>query len=158
MKSLSLGTRIALITVLTSAVTVLILLGTAYTELLRDFERVLTQKQLIETRSLADEVNRSLETRISALQALAATLIDGEKLISKRRMDNLLGRQTSLSNYFGEGLTVMDANAVAIAENIFVPGRIGTSYADRSHFRRAIATRKPVISSQLPPTSENAAM
>ena len=149
MKSLSLGTRIALITVLTSAVTVLILLGTAYTELLRDFERVLTQKQLIETRSLADEVNRSLETRISALQALAATLTDGEKLISKRRMDNLLGRQTSLSNYFGEGLTVMDANAVAIAENIFVPGRIGTSYADRSHFRRAIATRKPVISSPI---------
>ena len=59
MKSLSLGTRIALITVLTSAVTVLILLGTAYTELLRDFERVLTQKQLIETRSLADEAQRA---------------------------------------------------------------------------------------------------
>ncbi|MCD1646109.1 ATP-binding protein [Marinobacter adhaerens] len=149
MKSLSLGTRIALITMLTSAITVLILLGTAYNELLRDFERVLSQKQLIETRSLADEVNRSLEARMTALQAFATTLTDGEKLIAQRRMNNLLGRQSSLSNYFQEGLTVMDADAVAIAENIFVPGRIGTSYADRSHFRRAMTKREPVISSPI---------
>lgn len=149
MKSLSLGTRIALITMLTSAITVLILLGTAYNELLRDFERVLSQKQLIETRSLADEVNRSLEARMTALHAFATTLTDGEKLIAQRRMNNLLGRQSSLSNYFQEGLTVMDADAVAIAENIFVPGRIGTSYADRSHFRRAMTKREPVISSPI---------
>jgi two-component system, sensor histidine kinase ChiS len=149
LKSLSLGTRIALITMLTSAITVLILLGTAYNELLRDFERVLSQKQLIETRSLADEVNRSLEARMTALQAFATTLTDGEKLIAQRRMNNLLGRQSSLSNYFQEGLTVMDADAVAIAENIFVPGRIGTSYADRSHFRRAMTKREPVISSPI---------
>lgn len=149
MKSLSLGTRIALITVLTSAVTVLILLATAYNELLRDFERVLSQKQLAETRSLADEVNRSLESRLLALEGFAATLTSGERLIPETRIKRLLGRQESLSDYFSEGLLVFDRNAVAIAENIFVPGRIGTSYADRSHFRRAIATRTPVISSPI---------
>ncbi|MDX1558153.1 MAG: ATP-binding protein [Marinobacter sp.] len=149
MKSLSLGTRIALITVLTSAVTVLILLGTAYNELLRDFERVLSQKQLAETRNLADEVNRSLETRILALQGFAATLTNGEHLIPENRIKRLLGRQEALNDYFSEGLLVLDEKAIAIAENIFVPGRIGTSYADRDHFRRAIATREPVISSPI---------
>ncbi|SNC62975.1 Signal transduction histidine kinase [Marinobacter sp. es.048] len=149
MKSLSLGTRIALITILTSAVTVLILLGTAYNELLRDFERVLSQKQSIETRALSDEVNRSLESRVTALQAFAATLTDGEKLINQSRIENLLGRQSSLSDYFQEGLLVFNHNAVAIVENTFVPGRIGTSYADRSHFQRAITEREPVISSPI---------
>ena len=149
LKRLSLGTRIALITLLTSAITVLILLGTAYNELLKDFERVLSQKQLIETRGVADEVNRSLEIRLTALQAFAATLTDGKNLIPLERINNLMGRQPTLSNYFKEGLTVMDANAVAIAENTFVPGRIGTSYADRSHFRRAMTSRQPVISSPI---------
>ncbi|TYC57048.1 HAMP domain-containing protein [Marinobacter sp. BW6] len=149
MKSLSLGTRIALITVLTSVVTVIVLLATAYNELLGDFERVLTQKQLVETQSSADQVNRSLEARLVALQAFSTTLTDGDSLVSRQQINSLLGRQTTLNDYFPEGLTIMDENAVAIAENIFVPGRIGTSYADRSHFKRALTERKPVISSPI---------
>lgn len=41
---------------------------------------------------------------------------------------------------------MFDENGVAIAENLFVPNRLGTSYADRPHFREAIGSRRPVVS------------
>ncbi|MBC7182566.1 MAG: HAMP domain-containing protein, partial [Marinobacter sp.] len=71
---------------------------------------------------------------------------DGEQRLALPRIRNLMGRQSVLEEFFREGLVVFDENGVAIAENTHVPGRLGTSYADRAHFRRAFASREPVIS------------
>lgn len=146
MRNFSLGTRVALIAVFSSIVTVLVLLATAYNGLVRDFETVLTQRQLIETETLASKVNQDLQVRLQALGAFASLLTDGEKRLALPRIRSLLGRQPALENYFGEGLVVLDENGVAIAESIHVPGRLGTSYADRAHFRQTMASREPVIS------------
>lgn len=146
MRNLALGTRVALIAVFTSILAVLVLLATAYNGLVRDFEKVLTQRQLIETETSAHEVNRDLQVRLQALEAFASLLTDGEQRLDLTRIRDLMGRQSTLEGYFREGLLVFDASGVAIAENTHVPGRIGTSYADRAHFRRAFASREPVIS------------
>ena len=146
MKNLSLGSRVALIAVFSSIVTVLVLLATAYNGLVRDFENVLTQRQLIETEASAHKVNQDLQIRLQALVGFASLLADGDKRLALPRIRNLMGRQPALESYFRQGLVVLDENGVAIAENTYVPGRLGTSYADRAHFRRAFSSRGPVIS------------
>lgn len=146
MRNLSLGSRVALIAIFSSIVTVAVLLAIAYNELVRDFEDVLTQRQLLETENSANRVNQDLQVRLQALEAFSALLTDGETLLPLPRIKNLLGRQPSLESYFQEGLVVFDEKGVAIAENVNVPGRIGTSYADRQHFRKAFVSRAPVIS------------
>lgn len=146
MRNLALGTRVALIAVFSSILAVIVLLATAYNGLVRDFEAVLTQRQLLETETSAQEVNRDLQIRLQALEAFASLLTDGEHRLALPRIRNLMGRQSVLEEFFREGLVVLDENGVAIAENTHVPGRLGTSYADRAHFRRAFASREPVIS------------
>ncbi|EHJ04593.1 integral membrane sensor signal transduction histidine kinase [Marinobacter manganoxydans MnI7-9] len=146
MRNLSIGSRVALIAVLSSFLTVVVLSATAYNELIRDFENVLTQRQLLDAESIANRVDQDLQVRIQALGAFAATLTDGKNRLSKDRIEALLGRQSALSEYFEAGLLVFDEDSVAIAENVYVPNRIGTSYADRQHFREAYKTREPVIS------------
>lgn len=146
MRNLSLGSRVALIAIFTSIITVAVLLAIAYNELVRDFENVLTQRQLLETETSANRVNQDLQVRLQALGAFAALLTDGEERLPLARLKNLIGRQPTLEAYFREGLVVFDENGVAIAESVHVPGRLGTSYADRQHFREAFATREPVIS------------
>lgn len=146
MRNLSLGSRVALIAVLSGILAVLALLAMAYTQLVRDFEEVLTQRQLLETETSANRVNQQLQVRLQALTNFASLLTDGEERIPLASIQNLLGRQPALEALFHEGLVVFDENGVAIAENVHVPGRLGTSYADRKHFREARATRRPVIS------------
>jgi signal transduction histidine kinase len=146
LRNLSLGSRVALIAIFSSIITVAVLLAIAYNELVRDFENVLTQRQLLETETSANRVNQDLQVRLQALGAFAALLTDGENRLPLARLKNLMGRQPTLEAYFREGLVVFDEDGVAIAETLHVPGRLGTSYADRQHFRDAFALREPVIS------------
>jgi len=146
LRNLSLGSRVALIAIFSSIVTVAVLLAIAYNQLVRDFENVLTQRQLLETEANANRVNQDLQVRLQALETFAALLTDGEDRLPLPRIESLVGRQPSLQSYFQEGLVVFDDNGVAIAENVHVPGRLGTSYADRQHFRTAFSSRSPVIS------------
>lgn len=146
MRNFSLGSRVAMIAVFSSILAVLALLATAYNELVRDFEEVLTQRQLLETETSASRVNQDLQLRLQALGAFASVLTDGRQRLPVERIQALLGRQTDLEAYFPAGLVIFDERGVAIAENTFVPGRLGTSYADRQHFQQALATRQPVIS------------
>lgn len=146
MNHLSLGRRVALITIVTSVVTVAALLATAYTQLVRDFEDVLTQRQVLEAEASALRVNQELQLRLQALNAFGTALSTGRALLSTDRIEALLARQDLLQNYFPEGLVVHNQRHVAIAESRFAPGRLGTSYADRPHFQAAARTRQPVIS------------
>jgi len=144
--SLSLGSRLALIILLGTIATVGSVLLVAYSALVEDFEDILTEQQLYETRRIATEVDQRLQLKLDVLAESASLLSDGNKLVSQNEIAFQLERQQLLKSLFPDGILVFDSNATAIFENIHTPGRIGTNYADRKHFRRAMESRKPVIS------------
>jgi signal transduction histidine kinase len=144
--SLSLGTRLAVIVILGSILTVGAVLAVAYNALVDDFEALLTEQQLVETRRIASEVEQRLDLKLDVLSESAAMMTDGNVLHSLAEISYQLNRQNLLRSLFPDGLVVFNAEATAIAEDIHVPGRIGTNYSDRNHFRRAILTGAPVIS------------
>ncbi|MBW0147816.1 sensor histidine kinase [Marinobacter arenosus] len=146
MSSLSLGTRIALIILVGTVATVGSVLLIAYGALVDDFETILTKQQLNETRRISAEVDQRLQLKLDVLAESATMLTDGERLHSLEDISEQLERQRLLRSLFPDGILVFDDKATAIAETISVPGRIGTNYADREHFREAMRTRQPVIS------------
>lgn len=146
MKNLSLGGRFAAIAVFSTLLTVVLIAITAYRELVADFESVLTQRQQLETANYASSVNQRLQLRLGSLGALAAQMTDGEALLPVPELTRILKRQSLLAQYFDLGLLVFDVDGVALAENQYVQGRLGTSYGDRAHFKEAIASGEPYIS------------
>ncbi|AOY89656.1 two-component sensor histidine kinase [Marinobacter salinus] len=146
MRSFSLGTRLALIVLAGTIATVGSVLLIAYSALVEDFEFILTEQQLYETRRISAEVDQKLQLKLDILSDSASMLSDGHKLHSLEEIAVQLDRQRLLKTLFPDGILVLDDKATAIAESFFVPGRIGTNYADRQHFKRAIKTREPVIS------------
>lgn len=146
MRSLSIGIRVTLITILSSVVTVVAVLLLAYHGLVSDFENVLTQRQILETEQAARAVDQELQIRLDALNTFASFLSDGDERLPLPLILNILGRQTGLERYFQGGLLVFDDQATAIAENLFVPNRVGTNYKDRPHFQQALGEREALIS------------
>lgn len=146
MRSLSLGTRLALIILLGTLGTVGSVLFVAYGALVEDFEDILTKQQLSETRRITNEVNERLQLQLDLLAESASMLSDGNALRGLGEIANQLERQKLLNNLFPDGVLVFDANATAIFENFYVSRRVGTNYADRPHFQKAIRSREPVIS------------
>jgi len=146
LRSLSLGTRLALIILLGTIATVGSVLFVAYGALVEDFEDILTEQQLYETRRIATEVDRRLQLKLDVLTESANMLSDGKKLLSPVAMEHHLKRHNLIHSLFPDGILVFDARATAVYENRHVPGRIGTNYADREHFQQAIDSRQPVIS------------
>lgn len=146
MPSISLSTRLALVILLGTIATVGSVLIVAYGALVDDFETLLTEQQLSETRRISSEVDQRLQLKLDILKESASTLNDGKHLLPREQIAVQLDRQRLLKTLFPDGVVVMDEHATAIAESYFVPGRLGTNYADRQHFRRAIETRKAVIS------------
>lgn len=146
MRSFSLGTRIALIILFGTLATVGSVLLTAYGALVDDFETILTEQKLYETRRVSAEVDQQLQLKLTVLAESAGMLSDGDRLLPREEMAAQLNRQQLLRSQFPDGILVFDQAATAILEDTFVPGRVGTNYADRQHIRRAIDTRRPVIS------------
>lgn len=146
MNTFSLSTRIVLITSSSIVISVGLVLFIAYDRLVGDFEQVLTERQSLQTAAVASQVNEALTIRLNALETFASVLTDGDDLRPQSQLEFLLGRQPTLERLFAAGLLVFDDNSVAIAENVFVAGRLGTSYADRPHFRQAVVVRKPIVS------------
>lgn len=146
MRSFSLGTRLALIILFGTIATVGSVLFVAYSALVEDFEDILTEKQLYETRRIAAEVDERLQLKLEVLAESADILGDGNTLLSPEAIGQELKRHSLMHSLFPDGVLVFDARATAIYENRHAPGRIGTNYADRDHFQRAISTRQPVIS------------
>lgn len=146
MSHLSLGTRIAMIIMLGSLATVGSVIYAAYGALLEDFESNLSAQQANETARISNLVSQNLELRISVLDQFATLLADDDQLLSPEQLTKLLKKQQKLRELFPHSLTVMSPNATGLAENIFVPGRVGTYFGDRPHWKEAIKTRRPVIS------------
>lgn len=146
MSHLSLGTRLAVIIMLGSLATVGSVIYAAYGALLEDFESNLSAQQANETARISNLVSQNLEVRISVLDQFAALLTEDGRLLPQAQLTNLLQRQRKLVELFPHSLVVLSPNATGLAENIFVPGRVGTYYGDRPHWKEAIKTQRPVIS------------
>lgn len=146
MRTLSLNARVVLITSSSIVISVALILFIAYDRLVRDFEQVLTERQALQTSAVASRVNEELTIRLNALGAFASVLTDGNNLLPLPQLEMLLGRQPSLERLFGGGVLIFDDRSVALAENRFVPNRLGTSYAYRPHFKRAMQSLSPIIS------------
>jgi signal transduction histidine kinase len=146
LQTLSLNARIILIASSSIIFSVAIILFIAYERLVRDFEQVLTERQALQTAAVASRVNEELSIRLNALGAFASVLTNGDNLLPLPQLEALLGRQPSLEKLFGGGLLIFDDQSVAIAENRFVPNRLGTDYSDRPHFKRAMQSRTPIVS------------
>ncbi|OJS98968.1 sensor histidine kinase [Marinobacter nauticus] len=146
MRTLSLNARVVLITSSSIVISVALILFIAYDRLVRDFEQVLTERQALQTSAVASRVNEELTIRLNALSAFASVLTDGGNLLPLPQLQTMLGRQPTLERLFGGGLLIFDGQNVAVAENRFIPNRLGTSYADRPHFKRAMQARTPIVS------------
>ncbi|WP_323753080.1 sensor histidine kinase [Marinobacter sp.] len=146
MKTLNLGTRVVLITSLSIIFSVCLILFIAYGRLLNDFEEILTERQALQASSIASRVNEELSIRLNSLGAFASTLTDGNDLLPLEQLRFAIGRQPGLEELFQGDLLIFNSYGVAISENRFVPRRIGTSYADRAHFKRAMAADVPIVS------------
>lgn len=68
------------------------------------------------------------------------------KLRAPPELENQIHNQSHLERFFPGGVVVFDAQDTAVAEHIHVPGRIGTNYADRPHFKRMHRSGAPIIS------------
>ncbi|WP_225314309.1 sensor histidine kinase [Marinobacter halotolerans] len=144
--SLGIGTRLAIIIVCFSLTAIIAVAMTAYRALNQDFGAILAQQQAYEAQRVSTMVSQRLQTRLAILDAFSTTLTDGKNRLSTSRIEDFIGRKSALLELFSNGLVVLDEKATAIAESDFVEGRIGTNYADRAHFARALETRQPVIS------------
>lgn len=144
--TLSLSARLALVTIAGTVATVTSVLIIAYSALVEDFERMLTDQQRYETQRIAQAVEKQLQRRTELLLGVAQNLSDGESLYPPAELERRLARQQILQQLFPGGLIVLDDSALAIAETEFLQGRTGTSYADRAHIQELLRTRKPVIS------------
>ncbi|WP_417518960.1 ATP-binding protein [Marinobacter sp.] len=149
MSQLSLGTRLAVIILIGSLATVGSVIYTAYDALLEEFATNLSVQQANETAHISSLVSQDLELRTSALVQFAAMLNQDGQLFPPAQLAKVLKSQKRLKELFPHSLTVLTPNATLIAENIYAPGRVGTYYADRPHWKEAIATRRPVISRPL---------
>jgi len=145
----SLGSRLAIIIVCFGLTAITAVTLTAYRALNQDFQDILVNQQVAEAQRVSGQVGQGLQTRLATLQAFSTTLTDGEARLSTDLLETFLGRQAALRDLFSNGLLILDETATAIAEDRFVPNRIGTNYADRTHFAEAIETRQPVISKSI---------
>lgn len=146
MSHISLGARLAVILILGSLTAVGAVIYTAYDALLEDFQANLTAQQANETARVSNLVSQNLELRLTALDQLTPLLTHKDQLLPRDQLTELLRRQQKLAGLFPHSLIVLSPNATALAENIHVPGRVGTYYGDRSHWKEAIKAGHPTIS------------
>ncbi|WP_144820698.1 sensor histidine kinase [Marinobacter piscensis] len=146
MSQLSLSTRLAIIIFLGSFIAVGSIIYTAYDALLEDFLANLSAQQAQETAHISSLVSQDLQHRTNTLAQFADLLKSEDKLLPPGQLTKLLKKQEALAELFPHSLSVLSPDATLIAENIYVPGRVGTHYGNRPHWKEAIKTQRPVIS------------
>lgn len=142
-----LSVRIVLLVLVTSGILVSGMLATVYQFLVTDYESLVTQRETALIKRQASELELSQQQRMLGLEAFATRLLtDDGQLRNSEALQSLLRQPSVASDLFPDGLFVFDADATAIAEDQYVPGRLGTNYADRPHMQRAMNTKEAVIS------------
>lgn len=139
--------RIITLVVLTSLSVVSATVITVHKVMLDAYAELVTERETSEIERLSSELSLSLQQRQFALEAFAARFVDENgALLSTQQLQELLTGPSVAKNLFPDGLLAFNSATVAVAESVRVPGRLGTSYADREHFQRATETKSSVIS------------
>lgn len=147
MINMSLSVRVVLLVLVTSTILAGGMLLTVYQLMISDYTASVVDRETSEIERLVTEVDLVQQQRVLGLEAFAARLLNSEgQLRSEQELSLRLQQPSVAHRLFPDGLLVFDAEATAIAENIYVPGRLGTNYADRPHFQRARETKEAVIS------------
>jgi signal transduction histidine kinase len=141
-RSLSLKSRLVVATVSLLALFMWALALLSATVLKGQIEQLLFAQQFGFTRQVAAEIDAKLRDRIDGLERVAAGLpadLSYASLYSQLRQHRLTHMM------FTGGIAVIGHDGVALADYPAVPGRRGTSFADREYLRRVVATGKPYI-------------
>ncbi|MFC3854044.1 response regulator [Salinispirillum marinum] len=147
MNQLSLKVRVIILIAAAAGILATGMLLTVYQLMVSDYEALVSEREQAKIERLVAELGLTQQQRLLSLEALTARVTDESgALLNPTRLQDLLRQATVASDQFPDGLLVLDSSATAIAESVFVPNRLGTNYADRAHFKRAIESRQPVIS------------
>ncbi|WP_223232230.1 MULTISPECIES: response regulator [Marinomonas] len=123
------------------------MLITFYRLIIDDYTQLVVERESVQIERLASELELSLKQRVLGLEAFSTRFLDdNNELLKTQSLQTLMLRPSVAGDLFPDGLLAFDANAVAIAESIYVPNRLGTSYLDRPHFQRSFFTKKAIIS------------
>ncbi|WP_217555660.1 response regulator [Vibrio metschnikovii] len=142
-----LSLRIILLVIITSTVLVGGLLITVYKLMINDYQALVMERESAKIDRLVSELELSQQQRLLGLEGLASRVLNQEgQLYPPSILQALLQKPSVARHLFPDGILIFDAQATLIAESDYVPGRLGTNYADRPHFQRAKQTQQPVIS------------
>ncbi|WP_037340208.1 sensor histidine kinase [Saccharospirillum impatiens] len=150
MTGISLSLRIVLLVLITTGALTVGMLATVYPFMVSDYENLVAERESAEIERLASELDLSLSQRQLTLEVFSTRLVgDDDQLLDRENLQLMIERPSIARESFPDGLLVLGPTATAIAENVYVPGRLGTNYSDRSHFKRAIESEKAVISAPI---------
>ncbi|MFO7786355.1 MAG: sensor histidine kinase [Halospina sp.] len=143
---MSLRNRVIGIVILASLLTVIAVSTTAYQSLGQDQRELIVEQERLKAQRLTEQVSQNIRQRILALSAARALFKEDGELRAPAELENRIRGQSYLERFFPGGVLVFDAEDTAVAENTYVPDRIGTNYADRPHFKQLHSSGEPVIS------------
>ena len=143
---ISLRNRVIAIVILASLLMVVAISTTAYQSLGEDQRELILEQEKLKAQQLTEQVRQNIRQRILALSAARALFKDDGELRAPDELEDQISGQSYLEQFFPGGVLVFDAEDTAVAENTYVPDRIGTNYADRPHFKQLHSSGEPVIS------------
>lgn len=153
---MALSTRVVILLWLASGLMLVGILFTVHQLMISDYELQMAERERSEITRLASDLDQTLQRRLFALDSLAWRLGEDEGLKPETEIQNVIEQPTIAYDLFPDGLLVFDERGTAIAENRYVPDRLGTNYADRPHFQRAFETGAPVITDPILGRTTNA--
>ena len=142
--SLSLKTRITLMTLAIFMASLWVLSYYASRMLQTDMERLLSEQQAATTTYAASELQGKLEERIKALE-LIASAIDGPLLNNPPDLQKFLDQRFVLHSLFNDGVRGYQIDGTSIVASPPAPERVGGNYLDRDYLLGAIQNGKSTI-------------
>ena len=113
-------------------------------QLRADMKQELSKQQRSALLLLSEFVSQGLTTRLQALEK-AAQRITPAMMDDPAAAQAELRQRLILESLFNAGLVVLNHEGTAMAENSYVPGRLGTSYGDRDHVQLALQQNRASV-------------
>jgi len=107
-------------------------------------EETRSEAELANVKDIAARLDYELAERKSGLTAMAGGL-DARRLHDASYTQAFLKQEYDENAGFSWGFFILNRQGVALADYPVIPGRRGTSYADRAYFRQALATNQVAI-------------
>ena len=142
----SLKTRITITTLVIFLTSTVLLAYFAGQILNRNMERLASEQQLSTASIVAAQINREMESRLTALQGVAD--ISASSLqAGHQAAEDFLAKRPGLHVMFNGGILLHDANGVAVADFPSEIGRTGIGYIEYNAIATAINEGKATINS-----------